>query len=84
MSLHGMPTTCSMSELGLSSGVSYTKEHIQKVMTKVGMYDPPKRQRLAIICNTCDHEDLLTQVGFQEIAQYKGNDGPPVHVMLYI
>jgi len=84
MSLHGLDCTCSMSELGLSSGCNYTIEHIRKMLETDNVYGPPHRQRKAIICNTCDYEDILERAGFKEIAQYNGNDGPIVHVMLYI
>lgn len=80
--------TCSMTELGIFSGERFSLEKIKKFLnskTEPSYMStlPPLRQRKAVICNTCYHQNALKKLGFKEVATYKGNDGI-VHVMLYI
>jgi len=87
--LRGIAHTCSMSELALagandSDATGAKLAAIIRTLPKHDYSSPPIRQRKAILCNTIYYVDVLTKMGFKEIAAYNGNDGDVVHVMLYI
>jgi len=87
--LRGLQHTCSMSELAVfgaddADATGARLASIIRTLPKRDYSSPPMRQRKAILCNTIYYVDVLTKMGFKEIAAYNGNDGDVVHVMLYI
>ncbi len=87
--LRGILHTCSMSELAIfgATDLDATGAKLAAIIRTLPKHDynsPPIRQRKAILCNTIYYVDVLTKMGFKEVAAYNGNDGEIVHVMLYI
>jgi len=71
--LRGIANTCSMSELAIagSADPDATGAKLAAIIRTLSKHDynsPPIRQRKAILCNTIHYVNVLTKMGFKEVA----------------